>query len=363
MVISRFRAALICAGLVLVWLPARAQDSDYPAYTILKCETGCSKRTGPTPDGTHGGYFPGPELHAFDQYRSEAFVLIRYTITAEGTVKDPVVERLIGPQDFAKGSLEAVEGWRYHPATVDGKPVATYNWHTEMTYMFDPVQRGARDKVYDAYQKARDLLEQGKVDDAKVVLLPILSLDRLNFYERSMVSYLLAVIDIRQKDYITARELIEDATLQGGRFLSRQAQVAAMRLRIEIDGLTGQFGDALEWLEKLKARTDLAADDPEIKLIDKINARLADPQPIAVMGRIPVAGYLDIWTHTLLRRNFAFPQVEGKIERFELRCDQQEIESAISDKAEWHVPKSWSNCQLEVFGAPGASFRLFEANE
>jgi hypothetical protein len=229
-----------------------------------------------------------------------------------------------------------------------------------MTYMFTPPERGARDKVYDAYGKARSLIKEGKFADANAVLLPILSLDRFNFHERSMVSYLLAFTDVQLMDYVTAQELIEDATLRDGEFLGDTARVAAIRLRIELDDLTGQFGDALEWYEKLKKRTHVTADDTEAKLIDKIQARLADPQPIFVDGRIPVSGYLDLWNHTLLRRNFAFPKIEGKVDRFELRCDQEEIESSITDKAEWHVPKNWSNCHLEVFGMPGASFQLRE---
>jgi TonB family protein len=361
--VMRFCSALACGALLLIPPLALAQDSDIPAYTVLKCEAGCSPRTRPTADGSHRGYYPGPELHVFPQYKSEAFVLIRYTITAEGTVKDPVVEKLIGPQDFADGSVEAVKEWRYHPATMNGRPVPTYNWTAVMTYRFEPPERGARDKVYDAYGKARALLKEGKFAEAKAVLLPILSLDRLNFYERSMVSYLLALTDVQLKDYITAREFIEDATLSDGEFLGDTARIPAIRLRIEIDGLTGQFGDAMEWYGKLRKRTDVAPDDLETKLVDRIEARLADPKPLFIVGRIPVSGYLDEWSHVLLRRNFAFPAIEGKIDRFEMRCDQEEIESAVTDKAEWHVPKSWSNCHLTVFGKPGASFQLVETSD
>jgi len=361
------RFALLCgawtavSGLAVAQ-EAGIQEADLPSMQVLQCQTACGKWTDPKPIGVHHGHFPSAEEHAAESHRSDAFVLIRFTITAEGKVENPVVERRVGPQDFADQSLEAVKDWRYEPATANGVPVARYNWYAKINYQSSSGQ-GARNTVYDACRTARELIGKGKYAEANAVLIPILSLERLNFYERSMVSLLLAVNDMGLKDYLSAQERIEDATIFDGWFLPKAAFVEAIRLQIQIDTMMRQYSDALDRFELLKKRTDITKGDHEAALIDKINVALADPSPILVIGRIPPVGYLSLWHHALLRRNFTFPRVDGKLERFELSCDQQKIESAITAKAEWHVPKNWSNCGLNVYGSPGATFVVAETND
>jgi TonB family protein len=350
-----------CLAVVLGTFAVRAQDADLPAYTILNCGKSCGIRTDPKPIGERHGEFPagwGENMPG-----TESYVVIRLTSAADGSVQDPVVERLIGPSKFADTALEFVKTWRYQPATVNGKAVARLNWMVQVQYLFNPPVLGARQKVYDAYRAAQELIDANKFDEANAVLLPILSLEDLNFYERCMVSLLLARSYLASQDYLTAREYIINATLDDGLFLSKPGLVSAVRLRIRLDALTGQYADAFEWFDKLKKHATLDADDSDAKLVGILHARLDDPRPIAVSGVIPVTEYLPIWTHTLLRRHFAFSALTGKLDRFELLCDQQKIASPITTAAEWHVPQDWSNCSLDVFGEAGAKFRVVESNE
>jgi hypothetical protein len=232
-----------------------------------------------------------------------------------------------------------------------------------MTYSFNPPVTGARDSVYSDYNKAKDLIDARNYSGAIALLTPVLSLERLNFYEREMVSLLLSASYLGLKDYITVGEYAEAATLFNGRYLTPPARTMTIRLRITADVMTGDYADAFSWYGTLKKTESVGPDDPVTKLIDIAKARLADPNPIHVSGRIPAIGYVNLWSHTLLRRNFSFPTVTGKLANFVLDCDQQSLQSVISTTAEWHVPKSWSRCSLRVRGDPGATFTLLEANE
>jgi TonB family protein len=355
-------AAIISATSLLLTAPLRAQENDLPTYTVLDCRAGCVKVTDPALLDHHATF---PEFEALLAQRgieAEAYVELRYTVTAEGTVKDPVVEKLIGPDDFARYAVAAVKDWRYQPATANGVPVPRPNWGTVIIYRFSPKDTAARAEVFQAYARARSLLKDGRYDEAKAVLLPILALPRLNFYERSMISFALALNETALNDYLAAREYIADATIQKAGFVDAHAKADAIRMRIRLDSATGQLGDALAWFEILKQMADTPADDPEAKLVAQIKERLADPKPFAIGARIPPSGYNDSWDHILLRRNFAFGYITGNVDHFELRCDQQQIVSKISEKAEWQVPAGWSNCELSVFGAPGATFRVYEDN-
>jgi TonB family protein len=356
------RVAIGAAALVFFSSVCLAQDVDLPKVHVLSCETGCSKWTRPKPIGEHKSYFPVGERMAFPQYRAEAFAVIRFTITPDGTVSDPILEKLVGPQAFADNALEAVKTWRYEPATENGVPVAV-NWRAEVAYYFKPRVDGARAETYGAYRHAKALIEEKKFTEADAVLLAALDAPRLNFYEREMLSLLAAVSYSAQGDYLTARDYAEDATLFDAKFLDRAGQEAAMRQRVKLETVTGQFAEALEWYEKLKKNVSITADDPEAKMIAWMTARLNDPKPITIDARIAPGGYPNTWSHSLLRRHFRFPQADAGTDRFVLACDRNKIESRVSTEAEWHVPKSWSNCRLLVHGTAGAKFQLQEAVE
>lgn len=350
-------------GWVAVALSAAASADEYPKPTILRCETGCPKWTDPKPIGTHSVVFPTSEKNATPPFESDAYVLIHFAITADGHVKDPELVKVVGPQSFAEAALKAVKDWTYEPATADGAPVETPNWKTETNFVFDRTV-GARPLVVRKYSEARRLIREQKYSEAVTVLTPVLSMERLNFYERQMVSSLLADANLGLKDYLSAREYAQDATLLGGRFLDANGRATAGRLMVIANAVTGHYADALNWYDWLKKLDNgIGAEDPASQIIDDVKARLAKPDPISVMGRIPSSSFRVVWTHTLLRRNFAFPMVKGKLSSFTLDCDRQKIESAISTTAEWHVPKSWSNCTILVRGDPGATFELVEANE
>lgn len=354
----------LAALLMLFAAPAHAQDANLPSVAILDCGKNCGIRTAPKRLDDSKPFFPDQEALSYPQnYDAEAFVMIRFTVTAQGTVDDPVVEKLIGPKAFAENSLDALKSRRYQPATADGKPVDFPNMLVSFNFRYSRLQLSAREEVANAYQKAQGLIDDKQFADANAVLLPVLSLEHLNFYERSMVSMLLADSYMGLKDYLLAREYIRDATIMNGDFLDKEGLTSALRLRVRLDALTGQYADAFEAYGTLQKKTDLDANDTDTKLIGVLRKRLDDPRPIMVPGMIPATGYFPLWDHTLLRRHFSFPQVTGKVDRFELRCDQQRIASSVSTTAEWHVPDDWSNCMLDVFGDAGAKFTVLESND
>lgn len=83
--------------------------------------------------------------------------------------------------------------------------------------------------------------------------------------------------------------------------------------------------------------------------------------PLALDAAISPDAGAPSWQHTLLRRSFSFAEIGGKLNAFELRCDRHGIESAVSDKANWAVPQSWTGCVIYVSGMPGTKFQFVES--
>lgn len=76
-----------------------------------------------------------------DEYPADAMagghvgiVTMRFTITTEGTVADPVVDTSSGFAELDQAALSCVVKWRYKPAMQDGKPIAVI-WKAQVRFM------------------------------------------------------------------------------------------------------------------------------------------------------------------------------------------------------------------------------------
>jgi hypothetical protein len=318
--------------------------------------------TPPRIDNSHTSSMPDSEFMAND--KAEGYVLVRFTIAADGHVKNPVVESVIGPESYARRATESALSWTYIPATLDGKPVET-DYKVAVVYSYHDV-RGARPKVYSLYNSARSLTAEGKYAEAVAKLDQILSMDRLTFYERTMAAFAKSLNNVGLKNYDAARMDIRAAMVPGYEYLDVRVRPEALVWRIRLEAMGGHYADALAWYETLKslltkkhAEETMPQDMPV--LVGKIQALLANPKPIFVAARIPqVQGFLPSWTHKLVRPTFSFLNLKGNVSVLYLYCSNHHIRSPIAEKAEWHVPKTWEGCDLTVFGDPDASFVLAE---
>jgi len=66
------------------------------------------------------------------------------------------------------------------------------------------------------------------------------------------------------------------------------------------------------------------------------------------------------WAYSLLRREFSFSDINGIVDRLEIRCDWRRAIDTIDAERVWEVPKSWGSCRIFVFGDPGSTFQLIE---
>jgi len=343
-----FLIAMLLAGI------ARA-DEDIPSFKVLTCEKDCPQRTAAVPINKPAAEYPSTRD---ESAITEGLVDVHYTIGTDGLVKDAQVERLIGPQEFADTALQTVRARTFKPATENGKPVEE-NRRVRFAFLMGDMG-GARDEIVSAYSNATGLAKAGKTQDAIAAYNSILVKEHLNFYERTMVAYALARAYALSHDYPTAIKQIRIATIMEGHFLDRRTQENAIRLRIKLEAATGEIADAFAWFEILKKHATVGQDDPEATLVDKLHALIGTAQPLVMDALIPREEDKPAWQHTLLRRNFAFAQIDGALNRFALRCDQHGIESVVSDTAEWAVPKSWTGCVIYVDGAPGTKFKFIE---
>lgn len=354
----RYRSLGLAALLVLVAIPARA-DEDIPTFVVLTCEKDCPPHTPAKLLTTQRPFYPVQYRGRFNLY-AEAMVDIDYTIAAEGTVKGAVVENLLGPHEFVDAALESINARTYEPATEGGKPVDE-NHRVRFLFTISDGGRGGRTAVVREYGEALAAARSGDTAGAIAQLKGIGARPELNFYERTMAAYALALLEAKAGDNLAARDAIRIATIEKGRHLDPKTTADALRLRIKLEAICGDFAEAFAWHDILMTAYPLLVDDKDADLVAKLHAAIAAPEPLAMPGKIPDAGGTSaFWQHTLLRRGFEFHNVTGKLDSFELRCQRHGIRSPVSDKANWTIPASWTGCFINVSGAPGTTFSLVE---
>jgi hypothetical protein len=350
--------AMVCA---LGSLGVRAEE-ELPAIHTLPCATACATSTGPVPDFHPVPRFPQDNLDWYGVY-VEGYVLLHYTIMPDGHVTDIAMLELVGPKNFADSSLNTVKDWTYKPATLDGKPVATCR--TLMVSFRVPYELpGGRDDVVRLYGKAVRQIKDSKLDEAMATLAEGQAMPKLNFYERGMLANLSSMIILQKGDYLEARRVTKLATDHGLDELKPSVVRNLWETRIKASLVLGDMVDALDSLDRLKATKGFDPASPMVKLLEEGRARLENGTAFATAAKIPESSDGVQGSYVgLYRRNFAFTDISGSLDRFTLSCKQQAIESKISATAEWHVPKSWSDCHVLVRGTPGTTFKLVQATE
>jgi TonB family protein len=298
----------------------------------------------------------------------EGWVDLSFVIRPDGTVGDPVIEDSSGIPELEKSALKAVMRSRYSPATLDGKPVEQCAATMRYKFVIASLPRGARRAFITEFERAQSALRTGDLAAARAIADELAERHTTNLYEDARRWVLEAQLREAGGDKAGALDAIERALSYGEKHLEpvlyRDLVVRAFWRAGELQ----QWSRALAMDERLVALADTAPGTPVhpnvVRAAAEIRAAIAGPQILGFPGtvgyRTGCAEGRPNWQHELLRREFAFDSVEGKVDDFELRCDWRRIRGSVNTEQAWKVPENWGWCQLFVFGEEGARVKLVE---
>ncbi|MBW7930446.1 MAG: TonB family protein [Gammaproteobacteria bacterium] len=322
------------------------------AATVMPIEGGVSARPRP---GWRGSYPTGAVFTGV-----EGWVMVGLCVTPEGKVVDPVIEDSSGLKVFEQALLKDLRGASFLPATVQGEPV--YQCMRLQVVYNTPGQTGARTSFLRDYRKLQGLIQAGALDEAQASL-DVLAKGTVTLYEASWIRLARASLFQQRGELEKAAAQLSGCVFGKGAHLDDpKAYRVALRQLFQLQVATKQYRKALDtWadIEKLK----LQPEDARIEeLAGELRALVDAPRHIAFEGEI--RQHRDespaYWHHELLRRKFAFDQVEGRVERFDLRCDWKRARAPISTEVTVEVPESWGHCDLYVYGDAGTKLALIE---
>ena len=129
----------------------------------------------------------------------------------------------------------------------------------------------------------------------------------------------------------------------------------------------GEYAAALDRFRELMKDHGDELSVPEKLAGEQLEALVAGPKAIATPGELECRCDKEngepLWSARLLRREFGFIDIEGEVERFEVRCETKQFAAKVAADKQWKIPPSWGDCTLFVFGAEGAKFRVVEMPE
>ena len=317
---------------------------------------------------------------------NEGWVVLEYMVSANGSVRDPVVMDAMGPLELIEESIRVIPTWKFRPASRNGVAVDEHRKQTEFIYRYesgtmsptnqhdfmvvyvhaasDRTQAFTHDEFSRLFKRGNDQLNDGKYAEAIQSLEDLLRA-RLNLYERARASLALAMAYSETGDFARAYHYIGHATIRNAENLENRRRGEAFTLKMKLAIQASAFAEAACAFEKLSS-IDPAAIGPEsraAKMMAAINALIANPTPLEIpvkLAAIPHLGQPAGWQHRLLRSNFSFAQVQGEVKSFRLACTATVLEAAVDQEQLWSVPPGAGTCVLQVYGAPGATFRLVE---
>ena len=67
----------------------------------------------------------------------EGYVIVEYTVTKQGTVKDPIVIEAKPQGTFDKAAIKSALRYKYKPRVIDGEPIEVQGVQTKITFQLE----------------------------------------------------------------------------------------------------------------------------------------------------------------------------------------------------------------------------------
>jgi TonB family protein len=355
---------LLVATVVVLGGPLTVPSSPHSARADNTAQTSLEPGTFAKPVKRDKPRFPRREAYI----GVEGWVVVSYVIKPNGAVGEAIIEDSSGRKGFEYASARAVENWIFEPATMNGEPVE--QCHTRVRMLFELEQGsksdlGAKKAFKNEYKKASQLLEKGKLEEARSKIDEIEEKFVTKLYESSSLWILRSMLQEKEGDDLGQLESLESAIAGGGKYVEPSVYRSVLSKIFNLQMQYQHYAGALETVETLEGLDlDDAATEKLKQIVKEIERIKTDDRAVAIEGTIGEASEeydgAGVWWHTLLRRTAGIEAVSGSLERVELRCDWRRVKAKPEKGRAWRIPPEWGDCSIYVFGEPGSTFQLLE---
>ncbi len=267
-------------------------------------------------------------------------------------------------RDFEREALRALPGWRFKPATLDGKPVVRENVLQTMTFL---IRDGAAMTPHFRSRMIRvsNALSEQDFDEAWEEIGVMKEMRLTYLTEHAYLAMLEAMTWQEQGEEAKALEAAEWSESMFTENAVPEAHQQVLRMAIFLNAKQHNLSTALDHFDTLVEETGgLPEDDPIHEVVRRIEGALAAEAPIVRDGAIEACDKCRDEQHfyyaQLNRGRFLVDVQEGAVERVKISCQPAHVTLAWAENVAWNVGNEADQCWVTVYGEPGSRLRLVE---
>jgi len=293
------------------------------------------------------------------KHKREGWAKLSFIIEKDGSVSDVLVLGTSGSKDFANASKSAILQWQYQPAFENGEPIQQCVNTVQMNFnMSGGGETGASRRFKRIYKKALAALEEKDFPLVKQLLTEFESFNKMHLSENNYRHLLGA-------DYAKG---IEDKELQlfhlqrmsfpdNNKVLLKQKFAILnekLMLQISLNKLHGAFSTYKSLIKMAEAKPYL---DHFTKIINQLEQVIASDRDLIINGDIKGNDY---WYRSLVRNEFSIAEINGSLNKLDVRCANKRHVYTIEEDNTWKLPKKWKKCSIYIYGDNNTKFNLIE---
>lgn len=287
------------------------------------------------------------------------WVQVNFVVRADGTVADILVVDSSGTPALEQAVIEAVSTWKYEPAKLNGSPVAQRVNDRLLVLKTTRNPAATMRKLEAVLVRASELIDAGKLDAAQLELFRARDGRDLTYDAWGRIHVLLARVDAKRDDQFGQMENLLNALP----YSTPWEATGMLRTLFGLQVSLRLYRSALSTYGALKGLGPSVTNDEIERLAGELQKFVDSNEGYRVPGEIrkrgPGTGNGN-WIYEILRHRIAFADIDGALDTFEVRCVSHVFSDKVDVQREWHLPATWGDCVLFVFGQPGSRFSLLE---
>lgn len=288
----------------------------------------------------------------------EGWAILSYVIETDGSVSNILVQESSGRRSFDKAAIKAAKKWRYQPAMENGKPVQQCQNRVKIDFSIKGVNGSVSRKFLRQYKDILALIEKDDLDLAKE------KIDQLKTFKQWRLSeemyYSLARASYARKTGNKAMEVasLKRALTANSNNLNPEFHLSTLQHIYNLNLSLNRLHDALATYDNIAST---AGDESLIKPFKDSKNAIEDfingTKDIVLDGAIREN---NTWSHTLVRKAFSLTNIQGSLNKLDVRCANKRHVFTVENNTSWEIPSSWQRCSVYVYGEKNSQFQLIE---
>lgn len=288
----------------------------------------------------------------------EGWAKLSFVIEKDGSVSNVLVTESSGSEDLAQEAIKAVAKWKYKPAMENGEAIQQCANSVRLDFRVRAKGSGVTRRFQKKYKLALAALDKKDYPAVEQYINKMFEnnkrhLSENNYLHTLAAGYAKAIKDPEQRLYH-----LESISLHKSKDMTPQRKLAILNGRFLLAIQLNKFQKALKTYTQLKKLT--VAKPYLLKyenIIAKSDAFIGGEKDIVIEANIKQQ---DFWQYALVRNEFSLTDINGSLNKLDIRCANKRHVYTVENNNTWKIPKVWKHCSLFVYGEDDTSFTLTE---